>query len=411
MQCWSIILAAGSGSRMAQAAGGVKKQFIRWNGAPLFWQSAVTLARVARLHGLVFVFPRNDMEEARAELEDLDRLRGLGLPWLVTEGGERRQDSVYNGLMVLPEQCDTVLVHDAARPFLSAALVNRLLDALQDGARGVIPVLPVTDTIKVVTGTHVVSTPVRDTLRAVQTPQGFERASLLTAHEACRSNGWQVTDDASVLEQAGISVSTVAGDPQNHKITHPEDLVVLGNRERDTADGASMLPVVGWGYDVHRYGAGRPMKLGGVPIPGAPEVVAHSDGDVLLHALTDALLGCMGGGDIGEHFPDTAAEFDNIESGILLNEVYDRLLRQGIMVTHVDVTVIAQVPKVSPWKPHIRKNLCRLLKLAPEQVNVKATTEEKLGFTGEKKGIKAVATVTAIRPVRAALPQGTGQEG
>jgi len=395
MKCWSIILAAGSGSRLAPAAGGKKKQFIEWKGAPLFWHSAVVLSRVARMQGVVFVFPEEDLEFAREQLASLDKFRCLGMPWFAVAGGKRRQDSVYNGLAALPRECQTVLVHDAARPFMTPALVNRLLDALKDGAQGVIPAIAVTDTIKVVDDGIVTGTPERATLRAVQTPQGFIRSVLQQAHETCRAEDWQVTDDASVLEQAGIPVAIVEGEPANIKITHPEDLSML---ESQTNTAPAMVPVVGWGYDVHRFGAGRPMKLGGVPIPGGPEVVAHSDGDVLLHALTDALLGCIGGGDIGEHFPDTSAEFDNISSGILLNEVADKAALAGLVITNVDVTVITQTPKLAPWKEHIKKNICRLLKLEPIQVNVKATTEEKLGFTGEKKGIKAVAAVSALRP-------------
>lgn len=393
MKCWSIILAAGSGSRLASAAGGTKKQFIQWNGAPLFWHSAITFSRVARTQGLIFVFPIDDLEEANRQLKELDSFRCLGLPWIAVAGGARRQDSVFNGLTALPADCDTVLVHDAARPFMTPTLVNRLLDTLENGAQGVIPAIAVTDTIKIVDAEIVCETPDRAKLRAVQTPQGFVRRVLQDAHQTCQAENWQVTDDASVLEQAGIAVSTVEGEPANIKITHPEDLTML-----KAPSEKPMVPVVGWGYDVHRYGAGRPMKLGGVPIAGGPEVVAHSDGDVLLHALTDALLGCIGGGDIGEHFPDTSAEFDNISSGILLNEILEKVTQAGVIVTNVDLTVIAQIPRLAPWKDQIKKNICRLLRLDPIQVNVKATTEEKLGFTGEKKGIKAVATVTALRP-------------
>ncbi len=396
MKCWSIILAAGNGSRMAEAAGGTKKQFVEWKGAPLFWHSAATFSHVARLQGIVFVFPESDLESARAQLAELDCFRTLGLPWHAVAGGERRQDSVCNGLAALPSDCDTVLVHDAARPFMTAALVNRLLDRLEAGACGVVPALPVTDTIKVVHEKTITTTPDRASLRAVQTPQGFVRTVLQQAHDACRANSLHVTDDASVLEHAGIPVTIVDGDPGNQKITHPEDLDML-NRQSEAAQ-PPLVPVVGWGYDVHRYGTGRPMKLGGVPIAGGPEVVAHSDGDVLLHALTDALLGCIGGGDIGEHFPDTSAEFDNISSAVLLNEILERVLQARVRITNVDLTIIAQIPRLAPWKEQIKKNVCRLLALSPIQVNVKATTEEKLGFTGEKKGIKAVATVTALRP-------------
>ncbi|MEZ6852064.1 2-C-methyl-D-erythritol 4-phosphate cytidylyltransferase [Halodesulfovibrio aestuarii] len=392
MHCWSIILAAGSGTRLSAATNGIKKQFLEWQGAPLFWQSAITFSHTTRMRGLVFVFPEEDIDEATETLKKLDFGRRLGLPWKVVAGGARRQDSVYNGLQALPTECTHILVHDAARPFFSATLTNTLLDALEKGSQAVIPAIPVTDTIKVVENNSICHTLDRSTLRACQTPQGFHKKMLIEAHNKCNEEGWEVTDDASIVEQAGYSVATVAGEMTNCKITNPEDLAMIESKQTSMP-----VPVTGWGYDVHRYGEGRPMKLGGIPIQGGPQVVAHSDGDVLLHALCDALLGCMGDGDIGEHFPDSSAQFDNISSGVLLNEVYDKFLQRGYRLTNIDLTIIAQVPRLVPWKPQIKKNICRMLKLNDDQVNVKATTEEKLGFTGEKKGIKAVAAIMALR--------------
>jgi 2-C-methyl-D-erythritol 4-phosphate cytidylyltransferase/2-C-methyl-D-erythritol 2,4-cyclodiphosphate synthase len=392
MHCWSIILAAGSGTRLSAATNGVKKQFLEWKGAPLFWHSAITFSHTTRMRGLLFVFPEEDVEEATETLTKLDFGRRLGLPWKVVTGGARRQDSVYNGLQALPSECTHVLIHDAARPFFSTALTNTLLDSLKTGSQAVIPVIPVTDTIKVTENNTISHTLDRSTLRACQTPQGFDKKMLLEVHNKCNEEGWEVTDDASIAEQAGFTVAIVEGETRNCKITNPEDLTMLESKQ-----AAMPVPVTGWGYDVHRYGEGRPMKLGGIPIQGGPQVVAHSDGDVLLHALCDALLGCMGDGDIGEHFPDSSEQFDNISSGVLLNEVYDKFLQRGYQLTNVDLTIIAQVPRLVPWKPQIKKNICRMLKLNDYQVNVKATTEEKLGFTGAKKGIKAVAAVMALR--------------
>ena len=392
MHCWSIILAAGSGTRLSAATNGIKKQFLEWKGAPLFWHSAITFSHTTRMRGLLFVFPEEDIKEATETLTKLDFGRRLGLPWKVVAGGARRQDSVYNGLQALPSECTHVLVHDAARPFFSTALTNTLLDSLKTGSQAVIPTIPVTDTIKVTENNAISHTLDRSTLRACQTPQGFDKKMLIEVHNKCNEEGWEVTDDASIAEQAGFTVAIVEGETKNCKITNPEDLTMI-----ESTQAAMPVPVTGWGYDVHRYGEGRPMKLGGIPIQGGPQVVAHSDGDVLLHALCDALLGCMGDGDIGEHFPDSSEHFDNISSGVLLNEVYDKFLQRGYKLTNVDLTIIAQVPRLVPWKPQIKKNICRMLKLNDYQVNVKATTEEKLGFTGEKKGIKAVAAVMALR--------------
>ena len=391
MNCWSIILAAGSGTRLSSATNGIKKQFLKWKGAPLFWHSATTFSHVSRLRGLVFVFPEEDIQEATDTLSKLDFGRRLGLPWKVVAGGTRRQDSVCNGLAELPAECTHVLVHDSARPFFSAKLVNNMLDTMANGALAVIPAIPVTDTIKVAENNTVSRTLDRSMLRACQTPQGFQKSILIDGHNTCALECWEVTDDASIAEQAGHPVTVIKGDVTNCKITNPEDLTMLEAEHKPFP-----IPVTGWGYDVHRYGAGRPMKLGGIPIQGAPEVIAHSDGDVLLHALCDALLGCMGKGDIGEHFPDSSAEFDNISSGVLLNEVYDMFLQGNYALTNVDLTIVAQTPRLGVWKAQIKKNICRLLKLEAHQVNIKATTEEKLGFTGEKKGIKAIAAVAAL---------------
>jgi len=417
MHAWAIVLAAGSGTRLAAAGLTTAKQFIEHRGAPLYWRSARTFASVARVRGLVFVFPQDRLEAERERLAMLDAGRALGVPWRAVAGGALRQNSVAAGLAALPRECDAVLVHDAARPFATAALSNAVLDALAAGAPGVVPGITVTDTIKQTRNGVVTHTPDRSGLVAVQTPQGFALAPLRDAHERARAEGWTVTDDAALLERCGLAVRVVAGEPANAKITTPEDLAMLDDADTARApwdarrEQTRLVPCTGWGYDVHRYvqkdssGApGRPMKLGGVPIPGGPEVVAHSDGDVLLHALTDALLGCIGGGDIGQHFPDTDAALDNANSAVLLDEVLGLTRSAGLEITNVDLTVIAQVPKLAPWREQIRRNVCRLLALDAMAVNVKATTEEKLGFTGEKKGLKAVATVTGLRPVHPVCP-------
>lgn len=392
---WSILLAAGSGSRLAAATGNIPKQFLPYRDAPLYWQSALHMRAVARIAGLIFVFPEDRLTEEEAVLRRLDAQHALGLPWRIAPGGPRRQDSVNNALEKLGPACAAVLVHDTARPFASPELITRICEALDAGAEGVIPGVPVTDTIKIVHCRHVAETPDRDSLVAVQTPQGFRCATLRRAHERARNEQWNVTDDAALLERCGVPVAVVPGEPANIKITHPEDLRMLHDIP------SAPLPCTGFGYDVHRYGPGRPMKLGGVPIPGGPEVQAHSDGDVLLHALMDALLGCSGAGDIGLLFPDTSAAFDNADSAVLLDEVLRLSRGTGVTLVHADLTVIAQAPKIAPHRDLIRRNISRLLGLPPERVNIKATTEEGLGFTGAREGIKAVAVVTGLRSAAA----------
>lgn len=392
-ECWGIILAAGQGRRMAEATGGEAKQFLRWKNAPLWWHSAQAMAASPSVHGLVFVFPPDKRAEAEAELYKLDKSNSLGVRIAVAEGGARRQDSVRHGLEALPETCETVLVHDSARPFLSTSLVTRLVTALEEnpGVCGVIPGLPVTDTIKVTDEEGIVlETPARSSLRAVQTPQAFPVEELRMAHARAEEEGWDVTDDASLMEFSELPVLVIEGDAANVKITNPQDLAML-------TETKPLFPCCGYGYDVHAYGGNRPLMLGGVEIGGDLLVSAHSDGDVLLHALMDAILGCLAAGDIGHLFPDNDPKYDGISSVVLLDHVMSLAAEAGLRLCHVDMTVIAQKPKLAPHADAIRRNVARLLDLPLEHVAFKATTEEKLGFTGELKGLKAVALVSAVR--------------
>ena len=331
-ECWALLLAAGQGSRLAAATGGEAKQFLRRNGAPLWWRAARALTASPRVRGLVVVFPPERLDAATAELADLDRDHVLGVPGL-----------------------------------------------------------PVTDTIKEVdAGNRVRRTPARADLRAAQTPQAFRTAALAEAHRRAEAEGWEVTDDASLMERCGHPVAVVEGDPANRKITLPEDLALLADRD-------APRPCSGWGYDVHRYGGSRPLVLGGVPIPGEWTVSAHSDGDVLLHALMDAVLGCLAAGDIGRRFPDDDPRWDGASSSLMLDMVMDMAAEAGLEICHVDLTVIAQKPRLAPHVDLIRRNVARLMSLREDQVNLKATTEEGLGFTGECLGLKAVALVSGLR--------------
>lgn len=397
---WALILAAGRGTRMAAATGGTAKQFLLWKGLPLYWHSALTFSRSAAVGGIVFVFPPAEAAAREAELRALDAHAALGLPWKTACGGAERHDSVRNGLAALPRDVARILVHDAARPFVSARLVRAVCQALADGAQAVIPGLPVTDTIKLAEDDWVSATLPRHRLMAVQTPQGFDRAALAAAHAAhaaaaAAGTAAPVTDDAMLMEAAGHRVRIVPGEKTNLKITTGEDMAALTPPDR-------ALPRTGMGYDVHRFAPdaespkARPMKLGGVPIDKAPAVLAHSDGDVLLHALCDALLGCACLGDIGDHFPDADAAFDNISSALLLDRVLTLFRGSGLRLCHVDMTIVAQKPRLAAHKDAIRKNVARLLQLPLTSVNLKATTEERLGFTGREEGIKAYAVVSAL---------------
>lgn len=379
---WGVILAAGAGKRMAGACS-CPKQFLIWAGEPLFWHSAKAFSRCACIDGLLFVFPPDFCEEAETLLRKLDYNHFLGLPWQIVPGGQSRSESSRNAVYALPANVKKALIHDAARPFLQPSLVWRVWEALDDNYAGVAPGLQPGDTIKQMRPDGTLITLPRSELRAVQTPQGFDVEALKNAWRNLPPDAL-LTDDAMILEKAGYKIKLVQGSPENIKITAPEDLRWLKEREK-------MIPCSGFGYDAHRYGQGRPLKIGGVPIPAKFEVEAHSDGDVLLHALCDALLGCAALGDIGEHFPDSDPEIAGISSALMLDQVLEKITLAGVSICHVDLTVVAQKPRFAPWREEIRKNVARLLSLPPERVNFKATTEERLGFTGRCEGIKAYA--------------------
>lgn len=397
METWALILAAGKGSRLLSITDGIAKQFFLWKGVPLYWQSSMQFMCCARIRGIVFVFPSEIKSSEEEVVDNLANQYGLKLPYRIISGGKFRQDSVRNALFVLPTTCSHVLIHDAARPFISPKLINNVIHALEAGALGVIPGIPVTDTVKYIDKDQTIHTPSREQLIAAQTPQGFHLKTILEGHNRATVEKWTVTDDGSILEMCGYPVQIINGEIENKKITFPQDLHSMEKQK-------TIIPVVGYGYDVHRYAdeeqGKQPsyvMKLGGISIPNAPRIIAHSDGDVVIHALMDALLGCLGGGDIGLHFPDSDKHYAGIDSVILLDHILTKLLESSIKIVHMDVTIVAQVPKISPYRDAIRNNLSKLLDLELRSVNIKATTEEGLGFTGECKGIKAIIVVTAIR--------------
>ena len=380
---WAIILAAGQGTRLAHCLG-TPKQFFLYCGVPLYWHSVRTFARCPKIGGILVVLPEDAYDSELSRIQILLQQEDLGVPLCTTRGGRLRQDSVRLGLKSLDRSVGTVLVHDAARPFVTGRLIVALCDRLAEGSQGVIPVLAVTDTIKCCTPSRVCKTLPREELYRVQTPQGFVTETLRAAHSALGTH--IVTDDAQALEYMNIPVDTVQGEGGNIKITNPEDLRFL----RQTA----FRTCAGMGYDVHRFGGDRPVILGGVPIPSKLTIEAHSDGDVLLHALMDALLGAAALGDIGEHFPDSDPKFLGISSSILLDQVLTMLRQHAIVPVHVDATIVAQAPRIAPYREQIRKNIARLMTMDPAHINIKATTEERLGFTGRLEGIKATCLVT-----------------
>ncbi len=335
--------------------------------------------------------------------EKIDDYRGLALRWNITKliavvpGGGTRGKSVYNGLKALPDGCEIVAIQDGARPFTDAGTIERSVESARTRGSGVAAIRS-RDTVKFAEPSgQVLSTPNRSALWQVQTPQTFRYPLILGAYEAALAAGREATDDAGVAEMAGEPVWLTEGSVDNIKLTAPED-VALGEaiaRGRDAGAGPSVR--VGEGYDVHKLTPGRKLVLGGVCIPHETGLLGHSDADVLVHAVMDALLGAAGLGDIGRHFPDSDGAYEGISSLVLLKKVADLLDREGWAAGNVDATVAAQRPKLAPHIHEMRANIAECLGIGLSRVNVKATTTEGLGFEGREEGISARAVALICR--------------
>ena len=330
--------------------------------------------------------------------EDMERARQLiaAGPSRLTEkvvlGGEQRRDSVWQGLQQMMAGTEMVLIHDAARPFISHRVIDRCLETIRRYGAAVVA-RPVADTLKrAADDGSVTATVDRDRLWGAQTPQGARASLLLEAYARAVAEAWPVTDDASVIERAGHRVQLVEGEAMNFKITHPEDLALA---ERLLAGQAR----TGFGYDVHRLVPDRALVLGGVEIPHVLGLLGHSDADVVTHAIMDALLGAAALGDIGQHYPDTDPRYHGASSLALLADVAGKLAVAGFATVNVDATIAAQAPKLAPYIDEMRARVSTALGISAEQVSVKATTTEGLGFVGEEAGMAAYATA-AIMPLR-----------
>nr|WP_294510724.1 bifunctional 2-C-methyl-D-erythritol 4-phosphate cytidylyltransferase/2-C-methyl-D-erythritol 2,4-cyclodiphosphate synthase [uncultured Rhodopila sp.] len=376
MKIAAILVAAGSGSRFGAD---MPKQFLMLAGKPVIRHAAESLAAYAS--------PLQPVGEAEPIFRALDGVTGV---LAAVPGGATRQDSVRAGLEALePFQPDIVLVHDAARPFIPEGTVPALLAALRDSP-GAIPAAPVADTLKRVLRGVITETVSRDGLFRAQTPQAFRFATLLAAH---RSGLIGATDDASLLEAAGLSVAVVPGSDDNIKLTYPDDLVRL---ERIMA--VSSVPRVGTGFDVHVFEAGRPLVLCGVSVPHDKGLAGHSDADVGIHALCDAIYGALAEGDIGRHFPPSEANWKNADSARFLTHAAGRIAARGGRLANADITLICERPKITPHAPAMIERLASLLGVEAGRISVKATTTERLGFTGRGEGIAAQAAVSILLP-------------
>jgi len=382
----AVIVAAGRGLR---AGGQLPKQYRDLAGEPVIRSSLSLFSWHGQIGAVQAVIHGDD----RAAYEGA--AKGLRLLPPVM-GGATRQASVRAGLEALSARApDIVLVHDAARPFCSAELVSRAITACSKTGAA-IPALEVTDTIKRVDAAgHVAGTVDRAELRSVQTPQAFRFAALLDAHRrAAREGREDFTDDAALVEWAGIEVATFAGDNGNVKLTTDED---FGKAEaRRIASLADLR--LGNGFDVHAFGDGDHVWLGGLKIPHDRGLTGHSDADVALHAIVDAILGALADGDIGQHFSPNDSRWKGASSDQFLKFAVERVTKRGGKIAHLDLTIVCESPRIGPHRDAIRKRIAEIAEMSVDRVAVKATTSEQLGFTGRKEGIVAMATATVRLP-------------
>ena len=388
----AVIVAAGRGSRMGL---GRNKVLAPLAGVPVIVRTVRAFEETGLFDGgIVVVTGEDDLPEMRA------LFARFGVGAALTLGGADRQESVYRGLQAVNPAADVIAIHDGARPLVTRAVIERTIKSAQRFGSGVAAVM-LKDTVKRVDAEGVVvDTPRRDDLRAVQTPQTFDARLIREAHARFAQGTERATDDAMLAEWAGRRVRLTEGDVENIKLTTPEDMLLAGQvilrREGRTKEETNMLRI-GHGYDVHRLVEGRKLILCGVEVPYTLGLLGHSDADVALHALMDALLGAAALGDIGRHFPDTDPAYAGADSGRLLDHVVLLLEQKGYAVGNVDVTIICQRPKLKDYIEQMRENVAAHLKVDSDCVNIKATTTEKLGFEGEGLGISSHAVACIVK--------------
>lgn len=368
----AIIVAAGRGKRLGSS---LPKQFLKVRGRTIL-EMSVEAFEQNKYVDEIFVAANADYCELTEKL-----CRGFSKLKKIVAGGAERQDSVRAALDCLRGENGIVLVHDAGRPFVSEAVINAVIEGTADFGAA-IPTVPAKDTIRQVDGTGS-RTLQRETLARVQTPQGFRISLIKHAFEKAQAEGFLGTDDASLVERMGINISMVQGEDANRKITTREDL------ETEMR--------IGTGYDVHRLVEGRPLVLCGEQIPYEKGLLGHSDADVALHALMDAMLGAAGLGDIGKHFPDTDERYRGISSMKLLQKTAELLREAGYFLGNADITIIAQRPKIAGYIPKMRANIAEIMNCDENKINIKGTTTEKLGFVGREEGIASEAVCILYR--------------
>jgi 2-C-methyl-D-erythritol 4-phosphate cytidylyltransferase/2-C-methyl-D-erythritol 2,4-cyclodiphosphate synthase len=394
MQVAAIIVAAGRGSRAGE---GPPKQYRLLGGEPVLARTLTAFLQRQSIERIIVVIHPDDEALYEACIAGLPRgSADRFLPRVL--GGETRQDSVMRGLEMLDETSPAiVLVHDAARPFVDGALIDRAVAAARAFGAAV-PGIPVTDTIKVVDADGmVVKTPERRLLRAVQTPQAFRFDLLLAAHRKAAAAGLRsFTDDGALAEWSGLPVQVFEGDPANVKLTRQADFAIAERHLK--APSMTYVTRMGTGFDVHAFTEGDHVWLGGIRVPHRRGVEAHSDGDVILHALTDAILGALADGDIGVHFPPSDPQWRGASSDRFLAHAAERVRARAGFIDHLDATLLCEAPRLGPYREGMRRRIAEIAGLRVDQVSLKATTTERLGFTGRGEGLAAQAAATIRLP-------------
>ncbi|MEC8642857.1 MAG: 2-C-methyl-D-erythritol 2,4-cyclodiphosphate synthase [Pseudomonadota bacterium] len=390
----AVIVAAGGGTRMGD---GREKQFRRLGERSVLAHSVAAFLAHPTTARIVLVVAAAREADAVAALGTLGEDQRV----MIVVGGARRQDSVASGLAVAGGAgISLVAIHDAARPLLPQRVISSLIAALDDGADAALPVLDVVDTMKLIDGGRVSDTIERASLGRAQTPQMFRLADLVARHDSLPSDS-EVTDDIRLYEDGVSRIDTVAGDECLMKLTRPADFAILSalsHPEEDPPMSAALPPVdirTGNGYDVHRFADGDgPVRLGGIDIPHDRGLAAHSDGDVGLHAVCDAIFGALADGDIGSHFPPSDDRWKDADSARFLTFAAARCAEHGAAILHLDLTLVCERPKIGPHRDAMRARIAELAGIDIARVAVKATTSEQLGFTGRGEGIAAQATAT-----------------
>lgn len=379
----AIVVAAGRGSR---AGTGRAKQYMPLAGRAII---AHSLASFARHPGIDLVLPVIHPDDAALFAECTAGIAGILDPVV---GGATRQESVRRGLEAAASLgVEIVLIHDAARPFVTTGLIDRAIAAATAHGAAV-PVIPLVDSLVMVVDDERRGSVDRETVRAVQTPQAFRYDAILAAHRAATDENF--TDDGAVAAHAGLTVATFSGEAGNMKITTAEDFA-----RADAAIAAQLGDIrIGNGFDVHAFGPGDHIMLAGVRVPHEQGLVGHSDADVGLHALTDAILGAIAHGDIGSHFPPSDPQWKGAASHIFLREAARLVAERGGVIAHLDLTIMGEAPKVGPWRDAMREAIAGIVGIPVSRVGVKATTTERLGFTGRREGLAAQATATVRMP-------------